>query len=116
YLSHQNVLTLLTMNQHGFMGSALEAPVDVSYLADAALVLRYFESAGAVRRAASIIKHRTGPHEVHIRELTIDKGGVQVGEVLTDFRGVLTGQPEYMGELTRLSGGKEGPPGSGVGG
>lgn len=97
YLTYRNVLTLLTMNQHGFMGDSIRAPVDISYLADAAILLRYFESAGAVRRAASVVKRRCGPHEVHIREMTISKGGVTFGEVLTEFSGVLSGQPEYVG-------------------
>lgn len=104
YLSYRNVLTLLTMNQHGFMGETMHAPVDVSYLADAAIVLRYFEAAGAVRRAASVMKRRCGPHEVHIREMTIATGGLQIGEILTQFRGVLSGQPDYTGALRDLSG------------
>ncbi len=93
YLSFRNVLTLLTMNQHGFMGESMNVPVDVSYLADAAVVLRYFENAGAVRRAASVMKRRCGPHEVHIREMTITVGGIQIGDVLTNFYGVLSVNP-----------------------
>ncbi|MGV3486667.1 MAG: ATPase domain-containing protein [Planctomycetaceae bacterium] len=112
YLSYQNVLTILTMNQHGFMGESMHAPVDVSYLADAAIVLRYFENHGAVRRAASVMKRRCGPHEVHIREMTISEGGAQIGDVLTHFRGVLSGQPDFVGESSALSGGSGGPEGS----
>ncbi|MBA4067048.1 MAG: circadian clock protein KaiC [Isosphaera sp.] len=103
YLSYRNVLTVLTMNQHGFMGDSIRAPVDVSYLADAALLLRYFEAGGAVRRAASVMKRRCGPHEVHIREMTVDPSGVRIGQVLTEFRGVLTGQPDYTGGSAGLS-------------
>ncbi|QEL17737.1 ATPase domain-containing protein [Limnoglobus roseus] len=103
YLSYQNVVTVLTMNQHGFMGDSVVAPVDVSYLADAALLLRYFEAEGAVRRAASVMKRRCGPHEVHIREMTITNKGVQIGRVLTEFRGVLTGQPDFTGQSSGLS-------------
>ncbi|AWM36763.1 Circadian clock protein kinase KaiC [Gemmata obscuriglobus] len=97
YLSYQNVVTVLTMNQDGFMGDSVAAPVDVSYLTDAALMLRYFESEGVVRRAASVMKRRCGPHEVHIREMTITDKGVQIGRVLTEFRGVLTGQAHFTG-------------------
>lgn len=102
YLSYRNVLTLLTMNQHGFIGDAIHTPVDVSYLADAAIVLRYFETGGAVHRAASLMKRRGGPHEVYIREMTIRTGGVQIGDPLVNFRGVLSGQLEYTGEVSEL--------------
>ena len=112
YLSNQNVVTVLTMNQHGFMGDSVQAPVDVSYLADVALLLRYFEAEGALRRAASVMKRRCGPHEVHIREMTITKDGVHVGRVLTEFRGVLTGQPDYTGRSSGLSGGVPLPTGT----
>ena len=111
YLSLQNVVTILTLNQHGIVGSAPVSPVDVSYLADAAMLLRYFEADGAVRRAASVVKRRCGPHEVHIREMTISPPGVQLGETLREFRGVLTGQPDYAGGSTQLSGGVSGPKG-----
>jgi circadian clock protein KaiC len=111
YLSYRNVVTVLTMNQHGFMGDSVQAPVDVSYLADAALLLRYFETEGAVRRAVSMMKRRFGPHEVHIREMTITKAGVHLGGVLKEFRGVLTGQPDFTGKSAGLSGGATGPTG-----
>ena len=103
YLSYQNVITLLTMNQHGFMGGTLQAPVDISYLADVAIVLRYFETAGRVRRAVSVLKHRCGHHEIHIREMTIQRHGIQIGDVLSKFRGVLSGIP-YIGEVGELVG------------
>lgn len=102
YLSHQNVLTILTMNQHGILGEAVQAPVDISYMADVAVVLRYFEAAGTVRRAISVLKRRCGPHEVTIREMGIAKGGARVGKVLEDFSGVLSGLPNYIGEVSQL--------------
>ena len=95
YLSMRNVVTLLTLNQHGVMGETLNSPVDVSYLADAAMMIRYFEAGGAVRRAVSVVKRRGGPHEVHIREMTIRPPGVHFGEPLRNFRRVLTGQPDW---------------------
>ncbi|MGN6544715.1 MAG: ATPase domain-containing protein [Aureliella sp.] len=111
YLNYRNVLTLMTMNQHGFIGDSIHTPVDVSYLADTAIVLRYFETGGAVYRAASVMKRRGGPHEVHIREMTIRIGGVQIGDPLSDFRGVLSGQLDYTGEKKELSDtGRKKPP------
>jgi circadian clock protein KaiC len=97
YLNQQGVVTLLIMAQHGFLGSAMQTPVDVSYLADTVLMLRYFEAGGAVRRALSVVKKRTGTHENTIREMEVTSEGIRVGRVLTDFRGVLTGVPDYQG-------------------
>jgi circadian clock protein KaiC len=74
----------------------------VSYLADSVILLRYFEHAGAVRQAISVVKHRTGPHERTIRECRIERGGMRVGEPLQAFRGVLTGVPVYSGEGSPL--------------
>src|SRR4030095_15818090 len=90
YLSQQGVLTLLVVAEHGLAGSALKAPVDISYLADTVIVLRYFETAGEVRRALSVVKRRTGRHEHTIHELQIGPG-ITVGRALTDFEGVLAG-------------------------
>ena len=93
YLNQQGVVTMLLMAQHGFMG-AMSSPVDVSYLADTVILLRYFEAAGAIRRAISVVKKRTGRHEDTIREMHLSASrGVEVGEPLTAFRGVLTGVP-----------------------
>lgn len=103
YLALRNVVTLLTMNQQGMIGETQSMPVDVSYLADAAILLRYFEAAGAVRRAVSVVKRRCGPHEVLIRELSIAAPGVQVGRALHEFRGVLTGQPDWAGRDEELA-------------
>lgn len=74
-----------------------ESPVDVSYLADTVLLFRYFEHAGEVRQALSVVKKRTGPHERTIRELIIREGEVRVGPTLREFDGVLTGNPNYTG-------------------
>ncbi|HKS30557.1 MAG TPA: ATPase domain-containing protein [Pyrinomonadaceae bacterium] len=93
FLNQQGVVTILVMAQHGFMGP-MSAPVDVSYLADTVILLRYFEAAGAIRRAISVVKKRTGRHEDTIREMRLSASrGVEVGEPLTAFRGVLTGVP-----------------------
>jgi len=98
YLNQQGVVTLLVMAQHGFLGSSMVTPVDVSYLADTVLMLRYYEAEGAIHRAISVIKKRTGRHEPTIRELTMDSKGIKVGAPLTKFRGVLTGVPVYDGK------------------
>ncbi|NUO71457.1 MAG: circadian clock protein KaiC, partial [Frateuria sp.] len=103
YLSLRNVVTVLTLNLHGVIGDSPGAPVDVSYLADAAILIRYFEAAGAVRRAISVVKRRCGPHEVLIREMTIAPPGVQFGAALSEFRGVLTGQPSWAGASEQLN-------------
>jgi circadian clock protein KaiC len=93
FLNQQGVVTILVMAQHGFLGS-MSSPVDVSYLADTVVLLRYFEAAGAIRRAISVVKKRTGRHEDTIREMRLSAPrGVEVGEPLTAFRGVLTGVP-----------------------
>lgn len=97
YLNQQGIVTILVMAQHGFLGSSMASPVDVSYLADTVLMLRYFESAGAVHRAISVLKKRTGVHENTIRELEITPQGIRVGAPLIKFRGVLTGVPTYSG-------------------
>jgi circadian clock protein KaiC len=93
YLNQQGVVTLLVMAQHGFMGANMGTPVDVSYLADSVLMLRFFEARGAVRRAVSVVKKRTGYHENTIREMRMSDSGIAVGEPLKDFHGVLTGVP-----------------------
>jgi circadian clock protein KaiC len=87
------------------LGTDMKAPVDVTYLADAVILLRYFEARGAVKRAISIIKKRTGPHEDTIREFTIDHG-ILVGEPLTKFHGVLRGTPELVNDAASPSGTK----------
>ncbi len=98
YLGQQGIATLITLAQHGFIG-AMQTPVDVSYLADTVLLFRYFEYAGEIRQALSVIKKRSGPHERTIRELIMGDGRVRVGEPLTEFEGVLTGVPTFTGEF-----------------
>jgi circadian clock protein KaiC len=92
YLNRQGASTFLTVAQHGLVGD-MKSPVDVTYLADTVILLRYFEATGRVRRAISIIKKRTGAHENTIREYLIDRRGVTLGEPLTAFQGVLRGVP-----------------------
>lgn len=103
YLGNKGVTALLLMVQHGIVGNMLQGPVDASYLADTVLLLRYFEAAGEVRRAISVIKKRTGRHERTIRELHFDDG-ISVGEPLREFQGVLSGSPQFVGSQPRRSG------------
>jgi circadian clock protein KaiC len=102
YLSQNGVATLMTVAQHGFVGTNIDTPVDVSYLADTVLLFRYFEAGGEVRQALSVIKKRSGEHERTIRELMMKNGVIEVGKMLTDFEGVLTGSPTYRGEIDGL--------------
>ena len=91
-------MTFLTVAQHGLVGD-MKSPVDVTYLADTVILLRYFEAAGRVRRAISIVKKHTGAHEDTIREFEIDSNGISIGAPLTNFQGVLRGVPTIIGEL-----------------
>jgi circadian clock protein KaiC len=93
YLGQRGILTLLTEAQHGLVGADTASPVDLSYIADAVLLFRYFEARGRVRKAISVVKKRAGAHEQTIRELILGAGGVQVGPALSNFQGVLSGQP-----------------------
>ncbi|MET0364788.1 MAG: ATPase domain-containing protein [Sphingobium sp.] len=97
YLNRQGVSTFLTVAQHGLVGD-MKTPVDVTYLADTVILLRYFEALGEVRRAISIIKKRTGAHENTIREYVIDGRGLTLGKPLTGFHGVLRGVPTLVSE------------------
>jgi circadian clock protein KaiC len=110
YLGQQGVVSILVMAQHGLLGQAMESPSDVSYLADTVILLRYFEAAGAVRKAVSVVKKRGGGHETTIRELKVGAGGVRCGTALFDFHGVLTGVPEYRGAASPLLGEEHGRP------
>ena len=100
YLSQQGVLILLVVAEHGLAGGALKAPVDISYLADTVIVLRYFEAAGEIRRAVSVVKRRTGSHEHTIHELRIGPR-ITVGRALTDFEGVLSGMVRRVPPASR---------------
>ncbi len=102
YLGQKGVKTIMTMAQHGFVGANIDTPVDVSYLADTVLLFRYFEAAGELKQALSVIKKRSGEHERTIRELVMKDGVIQVGNVLKEFEGVLTGSPKYSGGLEGL--------------
>jgi circadian clock protein KaiC len=101
YLNQQGVLTFLILAQSGMIGS-MHSPIDLTYLSDAVLLLRFFEAKGELKRALSVLKKRTGSHEATIRELTITENGVQVGEKLSAFRGILTGTPVYEGDTSLL--------------
>src|SRR5678815_6077611 len=92
YLGQCGVTTLLLLAQSGMVGR-MESPVDVSYLADTVFMLRFFEDHGRVRKALSVLKRRVGAHEDTIRELKVTNTGVQIGEPLTHFHGILTGVP-----------------------
>jgi circadian clock protein KaiC len=93
YLGRQGVTTLMVVAQHGIMGSNMQAPVDTSYLADSVVLLRYFEYAGEIKKAVSVVKKRSGAHEGTIRELWFSSKGIHLGEPLRNFRGIMTGIP-----------------------
>jgi len=102
YLNQHGVLTILVMAQHGLVG-VVESPIDLSYLSDAVLLLRFFEAQGKVRKAISVLKKRVGTHEDTIREFRLTAQGLQVGEPLTDFQGIMSGIPTYVGSQPILS-------------
>jgi circadian clock protein KaiC len=97
YLNYQGVATILVMAQYGILGQSMTTPIDVSYLADSIVLLRYFENRGEVRQAISVVKKRSGRHERTIRELLLEAGAIRVGRPLTEVQGVLTGVPNYVG-------------------
>ncbi len=101
FLSNSNVLSILIVSQHGFIGQGIQGPLDVSYMADTVILLRHFEAAGAVRKAISVLKKRNGPHETTIRELKLASGGIAVGDPIRDFSGVLSGMPTFQGQVKR---------------
>jgi circadian clock protein KaiC len=102
YLNRSGVVTFLINPQQSLLGSMQMGGINVSYIADTVLMLRFFEADGRISKALSVLKNRAGPHEDTIRELRIDCGGIRVGPPLTQFRGVLTGTPEYVGEQGAL--------------
>lgn len=107
YLNRQGVTTFLTVAQHGLVGD-MKTPVDVTYLADTVILLRYFEAMGRVRRAISVVKKRTGSHEDTIREFMIGRDGLTLGKPLVGFQGVLRGVPSIVGEGPALIDASEG--------
>jgi circadian clock protein KaiC len=103
YLNQKGVTTLLVLGQHGIVGD-VRTDIDLSYLSDAILLFRFFEAKGEVRTAISVVKSRVNAHERTIRELKLTSAGLQVGEALVDFQGVLTGLPSYGGVVEMLRG------------
>jgi circadian clock protein KaiC len=101
YLNQQGVVTLLILGQHGFIGE-VRSDIDLSYLSDSILLFRFFEAAGAIRTAISAVKSRTTEHEKTIREIRLTHDGIEVGEALTDFQGVMSGLPSYEGKVAML--------------
>ncbi len=101
YLGQCGVVTLLTVTQSGMVG-AVQSPVDTTYLADNVILFRYFEARGHVRRAISVVKKRSGSHELTIRELLVREGGLAIGPPLEEFQGVLTGVPRFVGKAAHL--------------
>ncbi len=103
YLNQKGVVTIMVVAQHGLMvGGTSE--IDVSYLADSVLLFRYFEAAGQIHQAVSVFKKRTGKHQRALRQLLITESGIQIGQPLQGFRGIMTGTPEYVGETGIIPG------------
>jgi circadian clock protein KaiC len=102
YLGQCGVATLMVGANQGLIGMQMNSPVDASYLADAVLLLRYFEDRGAIREAISVIKKRGGEHERTIREFGLKDGGIRIGEPLHGFRGVLSGIPTLEAQTDGL--------------
>jgi circadian clock protein KaiC len=96
YLGQQGVLTILVLAQHGLVGP-MDTPLDISYLSDSVLMLRYFEVGGTVRRAMSVVKKRSGLHEHSIREFRLGSAGIKLGPPLKEFSGIFSGNPRYTG-------------------
>lgn len=101
YLNHRNVVTILVLGQHGLLGD-MRADVDMSYLSDAILLFRFFEARGRLLKAVSMVKSRTNLHEQTIREFRMSAGGLEVGDALGDFEGVLSGVTVYHGAVPLL--------------
>jgi circadian clock protein KaiC len=101
YLNHHNVVTILILGQHGLLGD-VRTEVDMSYLSDAILLFRFFEARGNLLKAVSMVKSRTNFHEQTIREFRMSPQGIEVGQALTDFEGVLSGVTAYRGNLPLL--------------
>jgi circadian clock protein KaiC len=97
FLSNNGVTCIMTLVQHGIFGNPVDEAVEVSYLADTVILMRYFEVLGTVRQAISVVKKRSSDHERTIRECKVRRGGLFVGEPLREFQGVLTGVPRYVG-------------------
>ena len=96
YLNGKGVVTIMILAQHGLVGT-MGTPVDVSYLADTVFLMRFYEARGALKKAVSVVKKRSGHHEDTIREFRMVKNTVVVGEPLLNFQGVMTGVPQFLG-------------------
>lgn len=103
YLGHRGVVTFLVVAQHGLIGH-MDSPIDTTYLADTVVLFRYFEVMGEIRQALSVVKKRSGKHERTIRELKLGANGIEVGEPLRDFHGILTGTPSFRNPSGHLTG------------
>jgi circadian clock protein KaiC len=102
YLNQRGILTILILAQHGVLGD-VRGDVDLSYLSDGILLFRFFEARGSLLKAVSVVKSRTSAHELTIREFRLTRNGVQVGDALSDFEGVMTGVASYKGAQPLLS-------------
>ena len=109
YLNQQGVTTVLVLGQHGLIGE-VRSDVDLSYLSDTTVLLRFFEANGRLRRALTVIKSRTATHALTIHELQLSHEGVRIGAPLEGFEGVLTGLPSYRGGTAMMSTGADGAP------
>lgn len=101
YLGQKGIVGIMVLAQHGLVGP-MDTPVDISYLSDAVIMQRYFEHAGVVRRALSVVKKRSGRHENTVREYRLSAAGLQIGPPLSHFNGILSGTPEYTGDAAQL--------------
>lgn len=101
YLNQSGITTMLILGQHGLVGD-MRSEIDLSYLSDTILLFRFFEAKAEVRTAISVVKSRTSSHERSIREFKLGPGGLEVGEALRDFEGVLSGLPSYKGDTALL--------------
>ncbi|HEV7253690.1 MAG TPA: ATPase domain-containing protein [Mesorhizobium sp.] len=106
YLNNKGVVTILILAQQGVVGD-VSNPIDLSFLSDTVVLLRFFEAEGQVRKAISVVKKRTGVHELAIREYRLFPHGMKVGPPLSAFRGVLTGVPSYTGDVAPLLGSED---------
>jgi circadian clock protein KaiC len=107
FLNQRGVITFVVLTLSGMLGTNMSSPVDLSYLSDNVLVLRFFEARGRLRKALSVVKKRSGEHEDTIRELNFASGGIRIGEPLTEFVGVMTGVPGYFGSRSPLNAKKD---------
>ena len=101
YLNRNGIISMMIVGQYGLVGS-MQSPIDLSYLADTVVLMRYFEAGGTIRQAVSVLKKRAGEHERTIREYRIGQGGIRLGDPLIDFQGVLTGVPIFKGSEESL--------------